>query len=162
MSSSYGLWISELSHRRGGRRPSHRGGQQGPPPCSSRVATTPGRRQTAPHRVRRSFEVEHHMHTAAHDPPRTYRREVAGSNSAAPTHRDVAGNRAVPSRYSWRTSRDTSALQLPGGRAAALPGGRSWLHRRGPTKGHLPPSDLVDLLVERLLCFVASTALCLQ
>lgn len=60
----------------------------GPPPCSSRVATTVGRWQ-------RSFEVVRPVHTAAHGPPRTYQREtvtvVAGRSKIHTCRTDDTG-----------------------------------------------------------------------
>jgi hypothetical protein len=72
------------------KRPSHLRGHHGSTPCSSRVATTQGRRQTAPDHLQRSFEVRHRVHTAAHGPPRTYKRNFAMKRDLTATLPDLS------------------------------------------------------------------------
>ena len=82
--------------------------QQESPPCSSRVATTPARRQTVPHHIRRSFEVRHHEHTASDGPPRTYKRGLAGDSATGQQHLRIQASTTAWVRTLRGTSRSVS------------------------------------------------------
>jgi hypothetical protein len=77
------------------------------PRCSSCVAMTRARRRTTPHPLRRSFEVGHPMHTAAHGPPRTYKRGFAVTAHLTATPPDLRIG--------------VERLQTPGGRSRWVP-----------------------------------------
>src|SRR5918998_1028947 len=108
----------------------------GVPPCSSRVATPPARRQAVPHHSERLFEVRHHKHTASHSLP--------GLTSEGSNQLDRVG-------MGVRTS---SSMELPGWTLpVAAPRGRP---PKQPTNRvfRLLPSQLVTRLVQLLVVFV--------